>query len=187
MQKTISFIPVDYERDLELIYKWMHEPHVIPYWQLNMPFSKFEVHLKRALDDQHQTLYLGYMDGVPMSYWEAYWVNGDVVEKCYEPEMKDQGIHLLIGEADFLGKGYSQQVLEAMVEFQFRESETQKVIAEPDIRNDKMIHVFEKCGFKAIKPIKLPDKTGLLMFCDRERFGRMRKNDRTKSRTGSHL
>jgi RimJ/RimL family protein N-acetyltransferase len=46
------------------------------------------------------------------------------------------------------------------------------VIAEPDIRNHKMIHVFEKCGFEKVQSIELPDKTGMLMYCYRENFER---------------
>ncbi len=39
-----------------------------------------------------------------MSYWESYWVKGDIIEDHYESERGDQGIHLLIGDPDYLGK-----------------------------------------------------------------------------------
>ncbi|MCF6409369.1 GNAT family N-acetyltransferase [Pseudalkalibacillus salsuginis] len=177
MEKEISFEKVDYERDVERIHKWMNEPHVIPFWQLDYPIEKFSKHLQKALADAHQTLWLGSLEGVPMSYWESYWVNGDVVEKCYEADRSDRGIHLLIGDTAYLGKGYSLPMLESMVGFQFQVHETTKIIAEPDIRNEKMIHVFEQCGFERVKPIELPDKTGLLMFCHRDVFERRRKHD----------
>ncbi|WP_028782315.1 GNAT family N-acetyltransferase [Thalassobacillus devorans] len=170
MKQAIAFRELDYDKDLTNVFLWMHQQHVIPYWQLNLPFAEFSNHLKKALEDSHQTLYIGEIDGRPMSYWEAYWVKGDVVETCYDAESFDQGIHLLIGDPQFLGKGYALPLLKAMVAFQFRQEKTNKVIAEPDIRNDKMIHIFEKCGFEAVKPIELPDKTGLLMFCTRENF-----------------
>jgi acetyl CoA:N6-hydroxylysine acetyl transferase len=172
IQMTISFVKVELERDVELLHQWHQQPYVIPFWKLDIPFKKYKIHLKNFLEDKHQTLYLGLIDGVPMSYWEAYWVKGDVVENCYNPHPEDQGIHLLIGEEDYLGKGYALPVLRAMVQFQFLASGTEKVIAEPDLTNEKMIHVFEKCGFEKVKPIKLPDKTGMLMYCDRETFER---------------
>jgi RimJ/RimL family protein N-acetyltransferase len=177
IQKTIQFKKIDFDRDAELIHKWMMEEHVHPFWNLNIPFEKFQDHLEKALSDSHQTLYAGYLDGVAMSYWEAYWVKGDVVEETYTPAPFDQGIHLLIGEREYLGKGLSLPLLRAMVSYQFQEKKTNKVIAEPDIRNDKMIHVFEKCGFKPVKPITLPDKTGLLMFCERSEFEKRWLND----------
>ncbi|WP_347550073.1 GNAT family N-acetyltransferase [Pseudalkalibacillus hwajinpoensis] len=171
-QKTISFTRVDYDRDIEVIHKWMNEEHVHPFWHLNLPIEPFRNHLRKALNDPHHTLYLGLVNNIPISYWEAYWVKGDITEEMYESIPYDQGIHLLIGEKNYLGKGLSLPLLHAMVAFQFEEKRTKRIIAEPDIRNEKMIHVFEKCGFASIKPIELPDKTGLLMICDRDQFER---------------
>ncbi|MGI8315603.1 GNAT family N-acetyltransferase [Halobacillus mangrovi] len=176
LNQRISFRKVTFE-DVGKIHKWMNEDHVHPYWNLNIPLESFKEHLKKALADSHQTLYMGLVDQQVMSYWEAYWVRGDVVEKTYSSSPYDQGVHLLIGERAFLGKGYSLPLLREMVRFQFQNLNTKKVVAEPDIRNEKMIHVFKKCGFKPVKPIQLPDKTGLLMFCDREEFEKRWSNE----------
>ncbi|HEX7063889.1 MAG TPA: GNAT family N-acetyltransferase, partial [Bacillales bacterium] len=132
----------------------------------------FRDHLRKALADSHQTLYIGELDGVPMSYWESYWVRDDVIGKYYDFEQNDQGVHLLIGPEPFLGRGYALPLLRAMVAFQFQAEGTDLVVAEPDIRNKKMIHIFKKCGFEAQNEIDLPDKSGLLMFCRREVFER---------------
>ncbi|MFQ3544911.1 GNAT family N-acetyltransferase [Halobacillus rhizosphaerae] len=169
LQQTIAFRKVK-DEDLELIHKWMNEDYVSPFWNLNLPIDSFKSHLEKALTDSHQSLYLGMIDGKVMSYWECYWVYGDVVEGTYSNAAYDQGVHLLIGEKAFLGKGYSLSLLRAMVRFQFQVRQTKKIIAEPDVRNEKMIHVFKKCGFKPVKQIDLPDKQGLLMFCNRHDF-----------------
>ena len=60
--QQLSFVKVEFERDLDTLHKWMHEDHVIPYWNLNFTKEKFAVHLKKALADTHQTLYLGCLD-----------------------------------------------------------------------------------------------------------------------------
>lgn len=169
IQRTIQFRKAQM-KDVALVHKWMNEDHVHPFWQLNIPFDRFENHFRKALLDAHQTLYLGMIDGEVMSYWEAYWVEGDVIENAYASKAYDQGIHLLIGEKDYLGSGFALPLLRAMVRFQFQYDATTKVVAEPDIRNDKMIHIFEKCGFTPMAPIKLPDKQAQLMFCEREAF-----------------
>ena len=31
-----SFRPPDPDGDLELVHGWMHQPHVVPYWQLDV-------------------------------------------------------------------------------------------------------------------------------------------------------
>ncbi|WLR52886.1 GNAT family N-acetyltransferase [Bacillus tianshenii] len=170
LNQEVAFRSVEFEKDVKRLHQWHHEAHVIPFWQQNFSFSDYQAHLKKLLADRHHTLYIGYLDGVPMSYWEAYWVQDDIVGKYYEPDAFDQGVHLLIGPSESIGKGYALPLLREMIAFQFQSSQTKRVVAEPDIRNEKMIHVFEKCGFKRIKEIELPDKQALLMFCERERF-----------------
>lgn len=186
LNNKISFRRVQLEQDAELLHNWMNEEHVIPYWKLNGPKEHYVQHLQRALCDEHQKLYIGFLNNKPISYWESYWVQGDVVEEVYDSKPYDQGVHLLIGEKECLGKGYSLPFLKAMVRYQFQEQRTEKVIAEPDIRNEKMIHVFEKCGFKPIHPVELPDKTALLMFCGREEFHRRWKYE-DKHQLNAHL
>lgn len=168
--KRIAFRPVVLDEDLVLIHNWMNQPHIIPFWNLALDLESMQKHLESALTDTHQTLYIGCLDSIPMSYWEAYWVAGDIVAKSYEFHPEDQGIHLLIGEQSFLGKGYAFPLLRAMTSFLFQHSATKKVIAEPDIRNSKMIHVFARCGFELQREIDLPDKRAALMFCEKKSF-----------------
>ncbi|MEA5583643.1 GNAT family N-acetyltransferase [Nodularia harveyana UHCC-0300] len=170
INKTIAFRPVDLQSDLTRIHKWMNKDHVIPFWNLGFELEQMQQHLEIALADKHQTLYIGYLDNQPMSYWESYWTIDDIVAGHYPAQTADQGVHLLIGEPEFLGKGYALPLLRAMTFFQFQKSATQKIVTEPDVRNKKMIHIFEKCGFQFQKEIELPDKCGALMFCDRQLF-----------------
>nr|WP_246206778.1 GNAT family N-acetyltransferase [Virgibacillus ihumii] len=168
---TLTFREVTLE-DTRLLHSWMHEKHVIPYWKLNLPFKDYQTHVEKHLTDNHQKLLIGELNGKPMSYWESYWVQDDLIGNYYAFNRFDQGIHLLIGPSDFLGKGYIYPLLLTILAHKFNIRETAKVVAEPDIQNEKMIHVFKKCGFTPIKEVELPDKTGLLMFCERSLFER---------------
>jgi RimJ/RimL family protein N-acetyltransferase len=55
---------------------------------------------------------------------------------------------------------------------QFRHSETGRVVAEPDARNERAIHVFEQCGFEPRREFRFDEagKDAVLMACERERF-----------------
>ena len=169
VNQTIAFRPVVLE-DLPLIHNWMNQPHVIPFWNLAFDMARMRQHLQRAIADPHQTLYIGLLNDVPMSYWESYWAADDIVAQYYPAHPADQGIHLLIGPPEFLGKGYALPLLRAMTDFQFQYPETLKIVTEPDSRNHKMIHVFKRCGFELQKEIELPEKRAALMFCDRQRL-----------------
>ena len=172
INKTIAFRPVVLEQDLPLIHNWMNQPHVIPFWKLAFDLERMRQHLQKASSDSHQTLYIGLLNDVPMSYWESYWAIDDIIARYYPADAADRGIHLLIGAPEFLGKGYALPLLRAMTSFQLQHSQTQKIVTEPDIRNHKMIHVFDRCGFQLQKEIELPEKRGALMFCDRQHFMR---------------
>ncbi|WP_129728578.1 MULTISPECIES: GNAT family N-acetyltransferase [Bacillaceae] len=172
LQKTISFRRVSMEKDVHRLHSWMQESHVVPFWNLNISLPDYTAHLRKFLQDDHQTLLIGEIDGTPMSYWESYWVKDDIIGGYYEWDEYDQGIHLLIGPKEFLGKGFIYPLLLTMLYKKFQISETNRIVAEPDVRNEKMIHVFQKCGFQSVKEVALPDKTGLLMICERKGFDR---------------
>lgn len=167
--RGISFREATVEEDLYRIHDWMNQKHVVPFWDLARPVDGIRDYIEALVDD-HQTPYIGSLDGKPMSYWEAYSVPEDVVGRYYDSEPADRGVHLLIGPPEYLGRGLALPLLRAMTAFQLSYPGTQRVVAEPDVRNGRMIHVFERCGYEKQREIDLPDKRAALMFCDKERF-----------------
>ncbi|WP_028775959.1 GNAT family N-acetyltransferase [Shimazuella kribbensis] len=169
-KKAISFRQVNVTQDLDMLFGWMHEPHVIPFWNLAVSYDAYKKHLQQFLNDPHQMLHIGSLNEVPMSYWETYWAKDDIIGETYHVHSSDQGIHLLLGPPDYIGKGYALPLLKTMIYRLFLYEKTEKIIAEPDIRNEKMIYIFKKCGFEVQTIVKLPDKHAALMFCYREPF-----------------
>jgi RimJ/RimL family protein N-acetyltransferase len=49
----------------------------------------------------------------------------------------------------------------------FADERVRRVVAEPDVRNRRMIHVFERCGFRRAGELDLPDKRAALMVHER--------------------
>ena len=168
--RGISFREATVADDLHRVHDWMNREHVIPFWDLARPVDGIRDYIEENLADNHQTPYIGCLDGEPMSYWEAYSVPGDIVGRYYEADPTDRGVHLLLGPPEYLGRGLALPLLRAMTAFQFSYPGAKRVVAEPDIRNEQMIHVFENCGYVKQKEIDLPDKRAALMFCDKARF-----------------
>jgi len=125
-----SFRALDPDADLDLVHGWMHQPHVVPFWRLDLDRADLAAYLHRAADDDHQLV--------------------------------------LIGPPERTGRGLGRQLLGAVVAWQFaREPATRRVVAEPDARNHRMIHVFERCGFRRAGELELPDKQAALMLRER--------------------
>jgi len=165
--KSIAFREVELDRDLGRLHTWLNSDHVLPYWTQNDPLPQVRDTIRERADDDTQTLYIGYLDHTPMSYWESYWAARDRLGEYYDADPADQGIHLLIGPPEYLGEGYATPLIEAMAEFQFQHAETKRIVTEPDARNERAIRAFESAGFERAGEVDLPDKTGQLMFRDR--------------------
>ncbi|WP_435079146.1 GNAT family N-acetyltransferase [Halococcus sp. AFM35] len=172
IDKTVSLRQATLQRDLGRLHVWLGSDHVKPYWQLDLPLSVFRDRLAEKLADGHLTPYIGCLDHVPMSYWECYWAAEDGVSNHYDADPTDQGIHLLIGPEEYLNNGYALALLRAVVAMQFRHSQTERVIAEPDACNERVIHVFEQCGFEQRMEFRFDEaeKDALLLVCKREQF-----------------
>jgi acetyl CoA:N6-hydroxylysine acetyl transferase len=182
--KTISFRQVSVERDLGRLHAWLNSDHVLPYWEIDDPLPVFRSTLVEKVADEHMTPYIGHLDHVPMSYWECYWAADDEIADCYDAHPTDQGIHLLIGPTEYLGKGYAVPLLRAVTAMQFRHPETDRIVTEPDVRNETVIHVFEQCGFEPRREIELPEKDALLMICERERFQALCDQNQPREQNG---
>lgn len=170
LRRKISFREATVEDDLHRIHDWMNQEHVIPFWDLARPIDGIRDYLEKNLADDHQIPYIGSLGGEPISYWEAYRAPDDIVSLYYDPEPSDRGVHLLIGPPEYLGRGLALPLLRAMTAFQLSYPETRRVVAEPDARNERMIHVFRRCGYEKQREIELPDKRAALMFCDKDIF-----------------
>ncbi|WP_247728509.1 GNAT family N-acetyltransferase [Halovivax limisalsi] len=169
--KTVSFRPVEMS-DLGMLHAWLNEEHVLPDWSLNDPLPAFQNALAEKLADDHMTPYVGHLDHVPMSYFEAYWAIDDVIADYYDADPADQGFHMLLGPPEFLGRGYAESLMRAMVRMQFRHQETHRIVGEPDVRNETVHGILKQIGFEPRREIEMAEKTALLLVCERERFER---------------
>lgn len=172
IDRIISLRQASMGRDLGRLHRWLGSEHVKPYWQLDLPLPAFEQVFAEKLADDHLTPYIGCLDYVPMSYWECYWAAEDDVANHYDADPNDRGIHLLIGPEEYLGCGYALSLLRATVAMLFRHPEANRVITEPDARNERVLHVFEQCGFEPHEEFHFDEaeKDALLLVCERERF-----------------
>lgn len=172
VDRTVSLRPASMGRDLGRLHAWLGDDHVQPYWDLDLPLPAFREEFAAKLTDDHLAPYVGCLDHVPMSYWECYWAAEDDLATHYDADPNDRGVHLLVGPEEYLGRGYATPLLRAVTAMQFRRPDTERVVAEPDARNERAIRVFENCGFESVREFEFVEreKTARLVVCERERF-----------------
>ncbi|MEW2318827.1 GNAT family N-acetyltransferase [Streptomyces bauhiniae] len=169
---TFELAPVRLDRDLPLIHEWMNDPVVAEFWELAGPQDRTERHLRAQLDgDGRSVPCLGMLDGTAMSYWEIYRADLDpLLARLYPARPHDTGIHLLIGDAAYRGRGLGSALLTAVAELVMeRRRACTRVVAEPDMRNTPSVTAFRKAGFRRRAEVDLPGKRAALMIRDRVR------------------
>jgi RimJ/RimL family protein N-acetyltransferase len=166
---VFHLVPVRVERDLTLIARWMNDPAVAAFWELAGPESVAEEHLRRQLEgDGRSVPCLGILDGTPMSYWEIYRADLDLLARHYPARPHDTGIHLLIGGVANRGRGLGSTLLRAVADHVLdKRASCARVVAEPDLRNTPSVSAFLSAGFRFSAEVDLPDKRAALMVRDR--------------------
>ncbi|MFF8811194.1 GNAT family N-acetyltransferase [Streptomyces pactum] len=166
---AFQLVPVRVERDLRLITRWMNDPAVAVFWELEGPDHITEKHLRSQLEgDGRSVPCLGVLDGVPMSYWEVYRADLDPLARHCPTRPHDTGLHLLIGRVADRGRGLGTLLLRAAADLVLdRRPACGRVVAEPDLRNTASVAAFLGAGFRFGAELDLPGKRAALMIRDR--------------------
>lgn len=162
-------VPVRIERDLALVTRWMNDPAVAAFWELDGPESVTESHIRAQLaGDGRSVPCLGVLDATPMSYFEIYRADLDPLARHYPARPHDTGIHLLLGSVADRGRGVGTTLLRAVADLVLdHRPRCTRVIAEPDLRNTPSVSAFLSAGFRLSAEVGLPDKRAALMVRDR--------------------
>lgn len=161
--------PVDAARHRDLVRTWMHDPEIEPYWEMAWSMDRIGGYLHDLLHSGHSNPYLGVVDGIPMSYWELYRADHDRLADYYPARDGDLGVHLLIGPAADRGRGLGTALLRVVVRWQLgADAGSDRVLAEPDQRNERSVRAFLRAGFRQIGEVDLPEKRAALMVLDRD-------------------
>ncbi|MFF8940382.1 GNAT family N-acetyltransferase [Streptomyces paradoxus] len=166
---VFHLVPARIERDPPLISRWMNDPAAAAFWELSGTQEVTEDHLRTQLaGDGRSVPCVGVLDGTPMSYWEIYRADLDLLARHYPARPHDTGIHLLIGTVADRGRGLGGLLLRAVADLVLaRRPSCARVIAEPDIRNTPSIAAFLTAGFRFSAEVDLPAKRAALMVRDR--------------------
>lgn len=161
---------MQYPEDMALVHKWMHEPHVIPQWQLNKSETELKVYYEKMLADNHHRILIVGVNGEDVGYTEIYEGKRDRLGLYYDGDELDLGWHLLFGEKSVFGKGYLRPVMRLLSFYIFENAASAKIVGEPDHSVKPYAVVVEDMCYEAQRLIPMPEKTAMLYYCFRETF-----------------
>ncbi|WP_456787706.1 GNAT family N-acetyltransferase [Cellulomonas sp. P5_C5] len=158
----ITTTVLDPEGDLDTIHGWVTAPGT-GFWGL-AELSRDELRDTYAFVDSLPThhAYLVRRDGEPVALLQVYDPADDPLGECYDVQPGDVGIHLLVGAR--VRPGSSTRLFDTIVGFLRDLPGARRVVAEPDVRNDRALARMTRTGFVAGPVIELPHKRAQLAF-----------------------
>ncbi|WP_371670445.1 acetyltransferase [Streptomyces sp. NBC_00289] len=177
---TIRVLRLDPHADAGVVHAWVSEERA-SFWGMNGltedEVAEIYAHLD-TLDTHHAYLLL--RDDEPAGLLQTYEPEADRVGECYEVRPGDIGVHVLLAPAAADGPrpGWSSALLTAVTSYVLLGLDRDRVVVDPDLRNEKAIARFLRQGFEAgdvvvlpeidLPDVQLPEKHAQLAFLSRE-------------------
>ena len=169
--KEISFRLADPDIDLTIFHQWMNDTRVSYFWELAQPKAELKKYLENGLNQSHQFPVIASIDDVPFGYFELYWAKEDRLGPYYDAGNYDRGMHLLIGNSDYLGSKYWQVWGDCLAQYCFlAEPRTRLLVGEPRVDNQAIVKLWQFFGFDKVKEFDFPHKRAALVALNRDKF-----------------
>jgi RimJ/RimL family protein N-acetyltransferase len=165
-----SFRPLQVEQDIALVHNWVNRDYA-QYWQMqHTSVEQVKAAYTAITQAKHSNAFMGFYNEMPAFLWESYQAMHDPIGKYYEAQPGDYGLHLLVAPPDRPIHSFTYQILRTIIDYMLRDTAVERLIVEPDVRNEKMHVLTKRVGFVYEQEILLPQKTAYLAFCTREQY-----------------
>ncbi|MGH7949132.1 MAG: GNAT family N-acetyltransferase [Candidatus Binataceae bacterium] len=145
MAARYEFVPLTAEHRA-LVLRWLAEPHIAEYWNDGeAPERRFA----RYLAEPKVERYICRIDGRDAGFIQGYRANDYPPPDGVRWNSETWGTDLYLGEPDLIGHGHGIGMLNAFVELLRRRGAT-RILIDPEPRNLRAIHVYERVGFRRI-------------------------------------
>jgi RimJ/RimL family protein N-acetyltransferase len=162
-------VPASPDDHAELLHGWLHQPHVRRWWSHGDRATTAR-YIARQRASAHLVPWVISADDRPFGYVETYRAADDPLADAYPLTPADQGWHVLVGPPDAIGSGLPRLLGRAVVAHLLARPGAERVVCEPDERNDRMIAFCRALGHERLATLDLPDKRAALLACTRAAF-----------------
>jgi RimJ/RimL family protein N-acetyltransferase len=168
--QSLVFRPAEPDRDAGLLYDWMHQPHVAPWWGPDRSLEQTRGYLERQLGTGHLTPWVVSVGDRDFGYVETYRAAEDPLAEAYPLRPSDRGWHVLVGPAEVIGRGLPRLMARAVLARLLSEEGVDRVVCEPDERNARMLAFCRALGHERLTTLDLGHKRAALLACTRDQF-----------------
>lgn len=171
---SFAFRPVDAPTDAALLHDWFGQDRARYWGMLTASVDDVRDMYAGISSSANHDAFLGSgsgsAGGAPEFLMERYDPALDPVGAHFTIKDGDVGMHLLVAPTGEPVHGFTRSVMTAVLGFLFADPTVQRIVVEPDVRNEKIQALNAVVGFEPAAVIHLPDKDAQLSFCTREGY-----------------
>lgn len=156
--------------DAPLIHRWVTQEYARFWGMQNDTLQQVADFYQQLTASDPQAAIIGLCNNEPVFLMEFYRAQQDEVGKHYPARADDYGMHILLAPAHKPLPQFSWQVFSTVMDYLFSLPQVQRVVVEPDVRNEKIHRLNKRAGFRYQHTIDMGHKTAWLAFCQREDY-----------------
>ncbi len=147
----------DSPEEYSLLLKWLKNPSVQEWYENREGLDLESIQAKykpRTTGESHVHAAIIEWQKEPVGYIQFYETRQETDYNLKEPLLQEANtwaIDIFIGEPELHGKGIGSRAVSLMIEYLIQTQKAQKVIIDPDVKNERAIKAYEKAGFKKLK------------------------------------
>ena len=177
---TVSIRPLDVDRDAARIHEWLTHPRA-HYWMMTeLDEAEVRTYLEGVRASADDAGWVGSVDGDDCFYVETYTPDSLIPQNVLATGPGDIGMHLLVAPpAGPAVHGLTDRIMAAVIDFCLKAGDrggrgAERVVVEPDARNDAIIEKNRAAGFTPITEATIMmgeiAKRALVSVCTRADF-----------------
>ena len=167
---TLVLDPLDPARDAELVHGWVVEDRA-RFWMMGDHTVEEVREVYTWIDEQptHHA-WLVRRDGEPVALFQDYQPTAEEVGDHFDVRPGDLGVHFMLAPTSAPEPGFTGQVVAFLLASAFADPQVERVVVEPDARNDKAVALVRRLGFELGPVVQLSSKPAQLAFLTRDAY-----------------
>ncbi len=161
---------LDLDKDIEVIHSWVTQSYATYWGMMDKSIDDVRSEYTKLVSRGGYDVFIGTYKDQPIFLMEKYKAVEDRISTYYEARDTDYGMHILIAPPEQKIHGFTWNIFSTVLDYFFEQPNINRVVVEPDIRNQKIHTLNKKAGFQYQKEIDLPEKRAALAFCERKDY-----------------
>ncbi|MDY8135932.1 GNAT family N-acetyltransferase [Aquimarina sp. 2201CG5-10] len=167
---TISIRQFRLSEDSDILHQWVNMDYAVFWGMQGYTLPQVQQEYAKLITPDHYDIFVGTYQNKPVFVLERYDPKQDPIEALYNSQKGDVGVHIIVAPPGIRIPNFTWYLFTTIMEFVFQDTDTNRILVEPDIRNKKMFALCNRIGFQLDKVIEFPHKTAQLAFLTRERY-----------------